>query len=147
MTSCVIIIVSVNFQLKQLSAKFPPLTISYSCCSIPMYIFFDVTLIPGMQEYQECVWLTYGMVSQTQSPVTHLGMLIWLGCFFEWRCIIIVLRNVLKVGSPCTGILWKRCRVTIGKPINFRQKNINSFNYSNWHIFQCKNSGNELLNI
>ena len=31
MTSFVIIIISVNFQLKQLSAKFLPLTISYSC--------------------------------------------------------------------------------------------------------------------
>ena len=42
MTSFVIIIISVNFQLKQLSAKFLPLTISYSCCS---YIFFDATLV------------------------------------------------------------------------------------------------------
>ena len=32
----VIIIISVNFQLKQLSAKFLPLTISCSCCSIPI---------------------------------------------------------------------------------------------------------------
>ena len=36
MTLFVIIIISVNFQLKQLSAKFKPLTISYSCCSIPI---------------------------------------------------------------------------------------------------------------
>ena len=36
MTSFVTIIISVNFQLKQLSAKFLPLTISYSCCSIPI---------------------------------------------------------------------------------------------------------------
>ena len=44
MASFAIIIISVNFQLKQLSVKFLPLTISYSCCSIPMYIFFDGTL-------------------------------------------------------------------------------------------------------
>ena len=31
-----VIIISVNFQLKQLSAKFLPITISYSCCSIPI---------------------------------------------------------------------------------------------------------------
>ena len=44
MTSFVIIIISVNFQLKQLSVKCLPITISYSCCSIPMYIFFGGTL-------------------------------------------------------------------------------------------------------
>ena len=43
MTSFVIIIISVNFQLKQLSAKFLPLTISYSCCSIPLWSILPVT--------------------------------------------------------------------------------------------------------
>ena len=36
----VFIIISVNFQLKQLIANFLPLTISYSCCSIPIYLLW-----------------------------------------------------------------------------------------------------------
>ena len=45
MTSFAIIIISVNFQLKQLSGKFLPLTISYSCCSIPtVYLLWYYSL-------------------------------------------------------------------------------------------------------
>ena len=45
MTSFVITIISVNFQLKQLSVKFLPLTISYSC-SIPISSLVDSLDMP-----------------------------------------------------------------------------------------------------
>ena len=52
MTLFVIIIISVSFQLKQLSAKFLPHTISYSCCSIPIsslvYLFGSTKMWPHL---------------------------------------------------------------------------------------------------
>ena len=45
MSSFVIIIISVNFHFKQLSAKFLPLAISYSCCSIPISSLVTNSLI------------------------------------------------------------------------------------------------------
>ena len=56
MTLFVIIIISVNFQLQQLSAKFIPLTISNSCCSIPIssLVIINGELLEEVNCFKSC---------------------------------------------------------------------------------------------
>ena len=63
----VIIIIHVNFHLKQLTAKFLPLTISYSCCSIPIsYLVAShveccmVDFRQRLQRFILCTWRSSG---------------------------------------------------------------------------------------
>ena len=95
MTSFVIIIISVNFQLKQLNAKILPITISYSC-SIPISSLVSTHCLPGE-------WPTDGNIAAAPplSPTPTLRRLLslvnscdlWNSGYDQW----------LMTSSACAG--------------------------------------------
>ena len=77
MASLVIIIISVNFQIKQLSAKFLSLTISYSCCSIPIsFLVLPCVKVGGATsqlDLQSLTPLSVGGCGRLQLGALHWG--------------------------------------------------------------------------